>query len=652
MLGPFDRREAAEAALERVARHDATVHARLLREDRSDDGETVYNVLRVVERTRSGLESARTVTPPTAAEPDRDLPSARERRERVDTTVVIVAHGIVNYAPGMFSAWPANSGGQAWHWGNEILIGFFEAVYEEKEGHNWTEPSRFLLSRSLDGGITWLSYEPWFGGAGPAPGAIDFAHPDFTLRVFDESESFYISYDRGRTWPGPYGFGDLFRDSPVAGDELTARTDYIVNSADSAYFLMSSRRQLIFTEDYAYMVSTADAGASFEFESFIDPFDLDPNVMPSTVRISDTGLVTCLRRKDKRDDSHWIECYRSNDNGRSWRSLAQVDSTGSRNGNPPALVRLANGYLVCVYGVRRLQGQPSISAKVSTDNGRTWSTEHRLREDFIGPDAFGDVDLVYPRAFVRPDGKVLAVYYWATASRPEQHIASTIFDVVPSPPAVGIGDWVRGLTQAKAAGDNRLLLLTLHYVEREPRFKQPQSVRYGGQPMTQLLERSQREGYKQTYVAVFYLNEDDIEKATHGDFDIDWYPNPPDNWEAASVFLTHVDQTDPFGDKDTGAATSGHRVACHPFRSVAVGDAVILAGTARKRGRFTLPGGFARGDEFNLTRGGGIRTDGDGIVGHRSVVETADQLGVLEHSDPGTMVIACVQVRQHCGRSS
>ena len=78
----------------------------------------------------------------------------------------------------------------------------------------------------------------------------------------------------------------------------------VIHLADRLYsqneilFFMSSRREFLFTEDYSYMAKTSDSGASFEFVSFIDPFDLNRNVMPSTVRVSATGLVTCVRRKD------------------------------------------------------------------------------------------------------------------------------------------------------------------------------------------------------------------------------------------------------------------------------------------------------------------------------------------------------------------
>ena len=53
-----------------------------------------------------------------------------------------------------------------------------------------------------------------------------------------------------------------------------------------------------------------------------------------------------------------------------------------------------------------------------------------------------------------------------------------------------------------------------------------------------------------------------------------------------------------------------------------------------------------KADEFDLTRAG-VRQDGDGVVGHRLVTKPSDQVGAIEHSNPGTMVIACLQVRQH-----
>jgi len=436
-LGPFAQREAAERALDKAFTEHRVSYAQIAAETRTATGEIDYRILRVFHA--GGEESAGSLVelmPPNAttlpaATPD-EVGPARARSTGVSAPIEVLSHPIVAYEPGKFSAWPANNGAQTWQWGMEILVGYFDAVYEEKEGHNWAPPTQLLFARSTDGGATWTPTEFNVIGPGPAPGSIDFAHPDFALRIFDEEENFYISYDRGQTWNGPAGFGDLLDDSPVAGDEFSARTDYIVNSPSQAFFFLSSRREFVFTEDYVYMAKTDDGGASFDFVSFLDPYDVDRSVMPSTVRVDATTLVSCTRRKN-REDRYWIECYRSTDNGQNWSSLGEVDNTGEQNGNPAALVRLASGELVCIYGVREPRGTSRMSAKVSADNGSTWSLEYRLREDYGQPDAFGEVELGYPRAFVRPDGKVVAVYYWVTAERPEPHLAATIFQVGDSP---------------------------------------------------------------------------------------------------------------------------------------------------------------------------------------------------------------------------
>lgn len=84
------------------------------------------------------------------------------------------------------------------------------------------------------------------------------------------------------------------------------------------------------------------------------------------------------------------------------------------------MIGLEDGGLCVVYGYR---SEPrGMRAKISRDGGRTWGTENHLRDDARTWD-FG-----YPRMVLRPDGKVLAVYYYTTLENPEQHIAVTIFD--------------------------------------------------------------------------------------------------------------------------------------------------------------------------------------------------------------------------------
>jgi len=151
--------------------------------------------------------------------------------------------------------------------------------------------------------------------------------------------------------------------------------------------------------------------------------------MPATVRLSDTELVSAMRRRhDARRpgvpdfNKNWIDVYRSTDNGKTWKFLSKVANTdtGKRNGNPPSMVRLTDGRLCVAYGYR---SKPiGIRAKLSSDNGKTWGPEIRLRDD-------GRTwDLGYTRTVQRPDGKLVTIYYYTTGKNPEQHIAATIWN--------------------------------------------------------------------------------------------------------------------------------------------------------------------------------------------------------------------------------
>jgi hypothetical protein len=95
-----------------------------------------------------------------------------------------------------------------------------------------------------------------------------------------------------------------------------------------------------------------------------------------------------------------------------------VDSTGV--GNPPSLIKLDDGRLCLTYGYR---AEPySIRAKLSADNGRTWSDEYILRDDGCSR------DIGYPRTVQRPDGAIITVYYFCEAATgPERYIAATIW---------------------------------------------------------------------------------------------------------------------------------------------------------------------------------------------------------------------------------
>lgn len=142
--------------------------------------------------------------------------------------------------------------------------------------------------------------------------------------------------------------------------------------------------------------------------------------MPSTVRLSDRELLTTIRRgAEEGKRKAWIEAWRSNDNGESWSQLEDpVANTGE--GNPPDLLKLADGRLCLTYGQR---AKPfGMFARISSDSGKSWGDPVTLREDG------GGRDLGYPRSVQRLDGKVVTVYYfWDPKTGTERYIAATLW---------------------------------------------------------------------------------------------------------------------------------------------------------------------------------------------------------------------------------
>jgi len=343
-----------------------------------------------------------------------------------------VKHVIVYKEAGRFCGWPANCG--VWSWGDEILVGFKLGYYKEKKSdHSYdkSKPRELVMARSLDGGESWRLERPkglYKKEASPCPG-IDFTHPDLAIRC--RGSKFHVSYDRGRTWEGPYKL-------PSFGNwELTARTDYVINGKSDCFFFISAQKPKTVKEDKnfwngedrAFCIRTTDGGKTFKFVSWMthEPLFIR-SVMPSTVRCSETKLISALRRRLKlhsllnspnKSVLNWIDVYVSNDNGITWNYLSKVASTGEWNGNPPSLVRLDDGRLCVTYGYR---DKPyGIRAKISKDEGRTWSETIILRQD-------GRTwDLGYTRTVKRSDGKLVTIYYYTTKENPEQHIAATIW---------------------------------------------------------------------------------------------------------------------------------------------------------------------------------------------------------------------------------
>jgi len=354
--------------------------------------------------------------------------------DKIDYEQFIRANGkqvIVFSEKGRFGGWPANGG--IWSWGDEILVAFTNAVYKENLLHHSvdeTKPSLSALARSMDGGESWsYEYPEYYPGDGRmmlAPAEkINFAHPDLVIKI--SSKDFAVSYDRGRSFEGPYHFPAFER------EKLTSRTDYIPINKDSCLFFLSTEEEEMVEarlQDWVFCALTPDGGKTFEFLSWINEPRYARSVMPSTVMTSDHTLVTTLRRRyDKpfgdtlpRLSSTWIDAFVSHDKGLTWKMLGKVADTdmGKHNGNPPSLCLMEDGRLVVTYGYRAVPY--GIRARVSQDNGRSWGEEIHLR------DGAWEFDMGYTRTVQRGDGKMVTVYYFTTEERKEQYIEACIWD--------------------------------------------------------------------------------------------------------------------------------------------------------------------------------------------------------------------------------
>jgi spore coat protein CotH len=165
-------------------------------------------------------------------------------------------------------------------------------------------------------------------------------------------------------------------------------------------------------------------------------------------------------------------------------------------------------------------------------------------------------------------------------------------------PAVGIvGSWVTGTTHAKETGTNRALVFIAH-AERSSTMTL-NSVTYGGQSMTKVVERIISSGTTRTYVAAFILNDAGITAATTTTFTPTWSATPTSS-VYTSVFFQNVNQSTLTGATATNATSSGATITTSALAN-SDGDMVIDAAVNSNTGSYTVNNGFTEALEPAIT---------------------------------------------------
>ncbi len=194
-----------------------------------------------------------------------------------------------------------------------------------------------------------------------------------------------------------------------------------------------------------------------------------------------------------------------------------------------------------------------------------------------------------------------------------------------------VGSWTSGLSHAVESGTNRVLLFTAH-VENNGTISLD-SVTYGGQPMTRIIDFEQGSNHR-AYTAAFILDEAGIAAATNSSFSPSWSSSTTRTPGYSSVFLTGVDQANMINDWDGSGANSQDSVSTAPLITAA-GDLVIVAGTSGNSGSYAVNNGFTEAIEIAIS-------SSDGVVGYKSATGSNETPSVTQSGANRQAVIGFV----------
>lgn len=163
----------------------------------------------------------------------------------------------------------------------------------------------------------------------------------------------------------------------------------------------------------------ANGNAVGELQCIALPCDEDIRYYePHAAQMPNGDILVAIRAERKEPRLRTIHLCRSTDGGKTFTAPLPTEWCGL----PPHIFVTSRGEVVLTYG--RREAPFGIRARISRDNGHTWSEEIVLRDDA----ASGDIG--YPCTAENKNGELVTVYYFKTVSG--QHGADihyTIWDL-------------------------------------------------------------------------------------------------------------------------------------------------------------------------------------------------------------------------------
>ena len=287
-------------------------------------------------------------------------------------------------------------------------------VYREGTVHGVEPVGKNSLSRSTDGGRTWLPRVTIIDRPGDDRGPSIYQMSDGDGTVIATTDGFMVtSNDFGKTWsklmPTPVS-------SPMGAiEDEDGHIVYGGQSHIQRNFTQIGRREANLLACAVHR--SKDKGRSWEQVGIATytlqmawPEDFLWQREPSLCIVPDKFYVMC--NCNRRPGDGFVRIIRSTDRGKTWGPVIKTPVWGK----PAHLLTLSDGRLLMTYGYRRPPW--GIRACLSNDCGKTWNLDDEIiiRMDGGTPEGqkrkVGNSDLGYPVSTELEDGRVFSVYYF------------------------------------------------------------------------------------------------------------------------------------------------------------------------------------------------------------------------------------------------